>query len=69
MWFILNNGKPVSIEGLVKELSKTYNFPGRLQPSRQLITAILSRNKEFVLDGKTRNKYGHYVNLYNVSNK
>ena len=59
----------MSIEELVKELIKNYEFPGRLQPSRQLITAILTRNKDFILDGRIKNKYGHYVNLYNVSNK
>lgn len=69
IWYILQNGKAVSIEELVKELSKTYKFPGRLQPSRQLITAILTQNKEFIIDGKIKNKYGHYVNLYIVSNK
>jgi hypothetical protein len=59
----------VSIETLVKELPKSFKFPGRLQPSRQLITNVVSQNKEFIIDGRTLNKFGHYVNLYNVSNK
>lgn len=69
IWNILNNGGPMSIENLVQLLPKTFDFRGNLQPSRQLITMIVSRNKDFKVSGKVKNRHGHYVNLYTVVKK